>query len=777
MVKVGCIGLCSVEPIVDIQLPGRTRVSFQQVTAEKVPHLLDAVLGRPAARGRLVLGQHRHATLTAWADVPYLDEHPFFAPQTRWVLANCGLIDPAQIDEYIARGGYVALWKTLQEMTPEQVCDMVEASGLRGRGGGGFPTGKKWKFARKAAGDQKYLICNADEGDPGAFMDRAVIESDPHRLLEGMAIAAYAIGAIEGLHLHPRRVSAGHQAAQGGHRPGRGQRPAGREHPGQRLSTCNVIIKMGAGAFVCGEETALINSIEGKRGMPRPRPPFPAVSGPVRQAHGHQQRRDPGQRAHAGRPRRRVVQRRGHQDQQGHQGLRPLGQGRRAPAWSRWPWARRCGRSSSTSAAASPTARPTRPCRSAAPPAAASPTQHLDIDIDYESLKTVGAMMGSGGLVVMDEDTCMVDVAKFFMDFIQRESCGKCIPCREGTRRMLEILQRHHAGPEKRARHRGPGAVPERAAPAKPGRDHPRHQPVRPGPDGAQPGAEHAALVPRRVRGAHLRAALPGGRLRRAGHVLDRRREVQGLHAVRKKCPAGRDRRRAEDRRTTSSSRSASAAAAASTPAASTPLRKLATIGESSCIEDRRSRTSHDHHRSQRTHGLGRKGRDAADRAAAGRHQGAHALPHRRPARPPGPAACAWSRSKASAAWCRAAPFPAADGMKVRTHSPRAVQARKTIVELLLANHPDDCLYCVRNGNCELQAAGRGAGRPAAALCRRPHAAHARHLQPLDRPRPGQVHPLRQVRAGLRGDPGRGGHRLHRPRLASARSAPPSTRA
>jgi NADH:ubiquinone oxidoreductase subunit F (NADH-binding) len=210
--------------------------------------------------------------------VPFLDEHPFFAPQTRWVLANCGLIDPAQIDEYIAHGGYQALAKTMRQYTPEQVCDLVEASGLRGRGGGGFPTGKKWKFARGAESDRKYLICNADEGDPGAFMDRAVIESDPHRLVEGMAIAAYAIGATKAYvyiraeyPLAIKRLKAALAQAEA-------NRLLGQNILGTDFSL-QIVIKIGAGAFVCGEETALIHSIEGRRGMPRPRPPFPAVKG------------------------------------------------------------------------------------------------------------------------------------------------------------------------------------------------------------------------------------------------------------------------------------------------------------------------------------------------------------------------------------------------------------------------------------------------------------------------------------------------------------------
>ena len=226
----------------------------------------------------LVLGQFRHPTLEPWPDVPLLDEHPFFAPQMRWVLANCGRIDPSNLDEYIAYGGYRSLVDVLTRMTPEQVCDSVDASGLRGRGGGGFPTGKKWKFARASENDQKYLICNADEGDPGAFMDRAVIEGDPHRLVEGMAIAAYGIGASKAYVYiraeYPLAIRRLRQALEQAEHAGLlGDNILGTDFD------LHITIKMGAGAFVCGEETALIHSIEGRRGMPRPRPPFPAVKG------------------------------------------------------------------------------------------------------------------------------------------------------------------------------------------------------------------------------------------------------------------------------------------------------------------------------------------------------------------------------------------------------------------------------------------------------------------------------------------------------------------
>jgi NADH:ubiquinone oxidoreductase subunit F (NADH-binding)/Pyruvate/2-oxoacid:ferredoxin oxidoreductase delta subunit/(2Fe-2S) ferredoxin len=446
VVMVGCIGLCSAEPIVDVQLPGRARVSYRHITASKVPQLLDGALTGSIPEN-LVLGQHRSDALQAWADVPYLDEHPFFAPQTRWVLANCGLIDPSQIEEYIARGGYQGLVKILRGISADDLCDIVEQSGLRGRGGGGFPTGKKWKFARASKGDQKYLICNADEGDPGAFMDRAVIESDPHRLLEGMAIAAYGIGATKAYvyiraeyPLAIKRLKAAIAQAEANGLLG-----------DNILGTdfhLHIIIKMGAGAFVCGEETALIHSIEGKRGMPRPRPPFPAVSGlfgkptiinnvetlanlPTVINIGAERFAALGTKTSKGT---KVFALSGKVSRTGLVEV-AMGTPVRKIVFD--------------IGGGIPNGKTYKAVQIGGPSGGCIPTQHLDIDVDYESLKTVGAIMGSGGLVVMDEDTCMVDVAKFFMDFIQRESCGKCIPCREGTRRMLEILQRITRGRRK----------------------------------------------------------------------------------------------------------------------------------------------------------------------------------------------------------------------------------------------------------------------------------------------------------------------------------------
>jgi NADH:ubiquinone oxidoreductase subunit F (NADH-binding)/ferredoxin len=444
VVEVGCIGLCAAEPMLDVQLPGRTRVSFQAVKASDAPALLaGALAGNLAGAGEKVLGQFRPADGSdqqPWEGLAYLDEHPFFAPQTRWVLANCGRIDPSRIEEYIVRGGYRAFARVIREMTPPEVCEAVLASGLRGRGGGGFPTGRKWQFALDAAGSQKYLVCNADEGDPGAFMDRAVIEGDPHRLLEGMAIAAYAIGATKAyIYIRAeyplaiqRLTDAIAQARQYG-LLGENVQDSGFD--------LDIVIKKGAGAFVCGEETALIHSIEGRRGMPRPRPPFPAVKGlfgkptiinnvetlanvPIVADRGAEAFAALGTESSKGT---KVFALSGKVARTGLVEV-AMGTTLRQIVFD--------------IGGGIPGGRDYKAVQIGGPSGGCIPAEHLDIEIDYESLKTVGAMMGSGGLVVMDDQTCMVDVAKFFMDFIQRESCGKCIPCREGTRRMLDILDR-----------------------------------------------------------------------------------------------------------------------------------------------------------------------------------------------------------------------------------------------------------------------------------------------------------------------------------------------
>ena len=439
VVKVGCIGLCAFEPLMDVQLPGKARVCLHGVTADTVDGLLDGALAGSFPEEH-TFGQFRTPTATQWDGVAYLDEHPFMAAQKRLVLANCGIIKPSSIEEYLARGGYRGFAKTVKNSTPQQVCDDVESSGLRGRGGGGFPSGKKWKIALNTPGDQKYLICNADEGDPGAFMDRAAIEGDPHRLLEGMAIAAYAIGASKAYVYiraeYPQAIQLLKEAIEQAKDYGL----LGENILDSGFSL-EIKLKMGAGAFVCGEETALIRSIEGKRGMPRPRPPFPAVQGlfgkPTIINNVETLANLPG-----------IID-------NGPDWFSAMGtktsKGTKVFALSgkvlrtglvEVPAGTTLRQIIFDIGGGIPNGRKFKAVQIGGPSGGCIPEQHLDIEIDYETLKTVGAIMGSGGLVVMDDQNCMVDIAKFFMNFIQSESCGKCIPCREGTRRMLEDLER-----------------------------------------------------------------------------------------------------------------------------------------------------------------------------------------------------------------------------------------------------------------------------------------------------------------------------------------------
>lgn len=455
VMEVGCIGLCTAEPIVDVQLPGKNRVSFKNVTKEKADEVLDAAFAMDA-KSQETLGQFQIAGNQPWDNVNNFFEHPFFARQKRIVLKNCGLINPESIEEYISFGGYQTLLKSMREMNGAEVCDLIEKSGLRGRGGGGFLTGRKWKIAQQQQSEQKYIICNADEGDPGAFMDRAVIEGDPHRLLEGMTVAAYAIGASVGYIYIRAEYPLAIKRLEIAIRDAKKYGLLGENIFGTGFNF-ELKIKMGAGAFVCGEETALINSIEGQRGMPRPRPPFPPVSGlfgkptvinnvetfanvPEIMTNGWEWFSSVGTDSSKGT---KVFALSGKIKNTGLVEI-PMGTTVRQIIFD--------------IADGIANGKKFKAVQIGGPSGGCITEQNLDIQIDYESLLKVGAMMGSGGLVVMDEDNCMVDVAKFFMDFIQRESCGKCIPCREGTRRMLEILESITTKPI----HNGPNSALER---------------------------------------------------------------------------------------------------------------------------------------------------------------------------------------------------------------------------------------------------------------------------------------------------------------------------
>ena len=432
IIETGCNGFCAVGPVMLVQPEG---IFYQRLTPEVVPHLVEEhfLKGRPVKKLLYVEPASKKT-------IPKMDQIPFFANQMFWVMRNKGVIDPEVIDEYIARGGYFGAAKALRDMTPEQIVEEVKLSGLRGRGGAGFPTGLKWEFARKSAGDVKYVLCNADEGDPGAFMDRSVLESDPHAVLEGMIIAARAIDARQGYiyarteyPLAVKRLGiAIHQAREYG--------LLGKNILGSGFDF-DVDIYQGAGAFVCGEETALMRSIEGKRGMPRPRPPFPALKGlwekptilnNVETLANIAQIMLNGGRWYAsvgteGSKGTKVFALSGDVNNIGLVEI-PMGTPLRKLIFD--------------IGGGVPGKKKFKAVQLGGPSGGCVPEQHLDILVDYEAIAKVGAIMGSGGAIVMDEDTCMVDMARFFMDFVQDESCGKCTPCREGTRRLLQILEK-----------------------------------------------------------------------------------------------------------------------------------------------------------------------------------------------------------------------------------------------------------------------------------------------------------------------------------------------
>jgi NADH-quinone oxidoreductase subunit F len=420
----GCIGACHAEPLVEVR------------SAEGTRHLYGNV---DEAGARRIVESH----IAGGTPVPELlipEDYPYLARQKRIVLANCGLINPESIDEYIARDGYAALAKVLASMTPEAVIQEIKSSGLRGRGGAGFSAGQKWEFARTAKGTKKYLICNADEGDPGAFMDRSVLEGDPHAVLEGMLIAAFAIGCDEGyiyvraeypLAIKRLEIAIAQMEERGFIGEGiRGSRFSFRLH-----------IKEGAGAFVCGEETALIGSIEGKRGMPRLRPPYPAVKGlfgcPTNNNNVETYANVPpimrmGSAAYASI---------GTEKSKGTKVFALAGKIKRG-GMIEVPMGIPLRDVIFGIGGGIQGDRAFKAVQLGGPSGGCVPESHADVLIDYDSLSATGAIMGSGGMVVMDDTTCMVDVARYFLGFIQSESCGKCTFCRIGTKRMLEILTR-----------------------------------------------------------------------------------------------------------------------------------------------------------------------------------------------------------------------------------------------------------------------------------------------------------------------------------------------
>jgi NADH-quinone oxidoreductase subunit F len=434
-----CIGMCYAEPAVEISLPGAASVVYGGVYPDKVSQLIESHFVGKTPVAELAVMQIPRDAAASYEGISAMGESAYYEKQNRLVTSRLGRTNPENIEDYIATGGYAGLEKALT-MERQAVVDEMKKSGLRGRGGGGFSTGMKWQFVHDAVGDKKYIVCNADEGDPGAFMDRSVLEGDPHAVMEGMMIAAYAIGADEGViycraeyPLAIRRLNLAIKVAEEMGIMGNNIMGSG--------FNFKMRIKAGAGAFVCGEETALINSIEGKRGMPRVRPPFPAHKGlwqkptclnnvetfanvPFIIRNGGDWYASMGTEKSKGS---KVFCLTGKINNTGLAEV-PMGITLREIVFD--------------IAGGILGGKKFKAVQSGGPSGGCLPTEQLDLPIDYDSLIGAGAMMGSGGLVVMDETTCMVDVARFFLNFTQSESCGKCTPCREGTKRLLEILTR-----------------------------------------------------------------------------------------------------------------------------------------------------------------------------------------------------------------------------------------------------------------------------------------------------------------------------------------------
>ncbi|MEG1924317.1 MAG: NADH-quinone oxidoreductase subunit NuoF [Ruthenibacterium sp.] len=437
VIRTGCFGLCALGPIVVIYPEG----SFYSMVKESdVKEIVDEHLlkGRPVTR--LLYDE----TVSADNTVKSLDETDFYKKQMRIALRNCGVINPENIDEYIAFDGYQALGKVLTEMKPADVIQTMLDSGLRGRGGAGFPTGLKWKFAAANAADQKYVCCNADEGDPGAFMDRSVLEGDPHVVIEAMSIAAYAIGATQGYVYIRAEYPIAVERLRIAIRQAREYGLLGKNIFDTDFCF-DIDIKLGAGAFVCGEETALMTSIEGKRGEPRPRPPFPAVKGLFAKPTILNN-----VETYANVP--RIIlngadwfSKIGTEKSKGTK-VFALGGKIKNTGLVEIPMGTTLRTIVEEIGGGIPNGKKFKAAQTGGPSGGCIPASLFDTPIDYDNLIAIGSMMGSGGLIVMDEDTCMVDIAKFFLEFTVEESCGKCTPCRVGTKRLLELLDKITSG-------------------------------------------------------------------------------------------------------------------------------------------------------------------------------------------------------------------------------------------------------------------------------------------------------------------------------------------
>jgi NADH-quinone oxidoreductase subunit F len=435
ILQVGCIGLCYTEPLIEVIKLGMPSVFYGNLTTELVPEIIKDYLVNGNPRSDLALGIRGEGMLEG---IPNLFDLPVLKPQVRISLRNCGNIDPENINHYIANGGYEGLARALR-MKPQQVIDEMKKSGLRGRGGAGFPTGAKWQFCHDAPGDVKYIICNADEGDPGAFMDRALLEGDPHAVLEGMLIGAYGIGASEGYIYIRAEYPLAIQRLRTAIRQMEEYGLIGDNIMGSGFRF-HIKIKEGAGAFVCGEETALMASIEGSRGMPRSRPPFPAQSGLCGKPTNINNVETWGNVSAILAQGAEWYASYGTEKSKGTKNFSLAGKIVRT-GLIEVPMGITLREIVYDIGGGIPEGKRLKAVQTGGPSGGFIPEKLIDLPVDYESLAQAGSIMGSGGMIVIDEDTCMVDITKFFLTFTQSESCGKCIPCRWGTKQMLDILE------------------------------------------------------------------------------------------------------------------------------------------------------------------------------------------------------------------------------------------------------------------------------------------------------------------------------------------------
>ena len=436
VIKTGCFGLCALGPVMVVYPEGSF---YSEVKVENIPEIVEEHL----LKGRIVKHLLYNETVQT-ESIKSINETNFYKKQKRVALRNCGVIDPENIEEYIAMDGYQALAKALTEMTPDDVINVVKESGLRGRGGGGFPTGLKWSFTAKNKADQKYVVCNADEGDPGAFMDRSVLEGDPHCVIEAMTICGYATGATEGyIYVRAEYPIAVHRL-EIAIKQAREYGLLGKDIFGSGFDF-DLHIRLGAGAFVCGEETALMTSIEGNRGEPRPRPPYPAVKGlfakPTTENNVETFANIPQIILHGA----EYFNCMGTEKSKGTK-VFALGGKICNTGLVEIPMGTTLREIIEDIGGGIPNGKKFKAAQTGGPSGGCIPASLIDTEIDYDNLTAIGCMIGSGGLIVMDEDNCMVDIAKFFLDFTVDESCGKCTPCRIGTKRMMEILEKITSG-------------------------------------------------------------------------------------------------------------------------------------------------------------------------------------------------------------------------------------------------------------------------------------------------------------------------------------------